>query len=169
MLAVQKIGLGLLLLALSWGLHAWRLHRSVPEVPFPFEAFVPVWTSAENSEPTDVEGEVLLFFSPNECGQPVVRTARAWVEGARLLGFRVVGILEDRSWTLAQRYAATMEFPFAVWWALLGWYGQHFGSAALPRALVRRAGRVVGELGPEVLRTVGDASSVRLLLLDDHR
>jgi hypothetical protein len=143
MSAVQKIGLGLLLLALSWGLHAWRLHRSVPEVPFPSEAFVPVWTPAENSEPTDAAGEVLLFFSPNECGQTVARTARAWVEGAHALGFRVVGILEDRSRELARRYAAVMGFPFEVWWDSLGWYGRHFGEASLPRALVRREGRVV--------------------------
>ena len=169
MSAAQKISLGLLLLALSWGLHAWRLQHPVPEVPFPSEAFVPVWTPAEAATPDDGRGEVLLFFSPNDCGQPVARTARAWVEGARALGFRVVGILEDRSWELARRYAAVMGFPFEVWWDSLGWYGRHFGEASLPRALVRWEGRVVGELGSEVLRTVQGAASVRLLLVDDHR
>ncbi|MDQ7041414.1 MAG: hypothetical protein Q9M35_10795, partial [Rhodothermus sp.] len=79
----------------------------------PSEAFVPVWTPAEAAAPTDRQGEVLLFFSPDECGQTVARTATLWVEGAQALGFRVVG-----------------------------------------------------ELGPEVLRTVRGVESVRLLLAD---
>ncbi|MDQ7041208.1 MAG: hypothetical protein Q9M35_09725, partial [Rhodothermus sp.] len=92
MSATQKIGLGLLLLTLSWSLYAWRGHERPPEVPFPSEAFVPVWTPVEATAPTDRRGEVLLFFSPDDCGQTVVRTAAFWVEGAQALGFRVVGI-----------------------------------------------------------------------------
>ncbi|MDQ7041596.1 MAG: hypothetical protein Q9M35_11720, partial [Rhodothermus sp.] len=163
MSATQKIGLGLLLLTLSWSLYAWRGHERPPEVPFPSEAFVPVWSPPAASEARGAaRGEVLLFFSPDDCGQTVARTATLWVEGAQALGFRVVGILEDRSRALAWRYAAGMAFPFAVWWDSLGWYGRHYGAALLPRAVVRWEGRVVGELGPEVLRTVRGVESVRL-------
>ena len=113
MSAAWKIGLGLLLVALSWSLYAWRMHERPPQVPFPSEAFVPVWTPAASDTMRIARGEVLLFFSPDECGQTVARTAAFWVEGARALGFRVVG-----------------------------------------------------ELGPEVLRTVRGVESVRLLLAD---
>ncbi len=167
MSAAWKIGLGLLLVALSWSLYAWRVHERPPQVPFPSEAFVPVWSPPATSEARGAaRGEVLLFFSPDECGQTVARTAAFWVEGAQALGFRVVGILEDRSRALAWRYAAGMAFPFGVWWDSLGWYGRHYGTALLPRAVVRWEGWVVGELGPEVLRTVRGVESVRLLLAD---
>ncbi|SHK83765.1 hypothetical protein, partial [Rhodothermus profundi] len=159
-----KISLGLLLVALSWSLYGWQTQRRLPQVPFPSKAFVPVWTPTKAPVPTDRPGEVLLFFSPDDCGQTVARTAAFWVEGAQALGYRVVGILEDRSRELARRYAAVMGFPFAVWWDSVGWYGRHYGALALPRALVRREGRVVGELGPEALRTVRGVESVRLLL-----
>ncbi len=102
MSAAWKIGLGLLLLTLSWSLYAWRVHERPPEVPFPSEAFVPVWSPPATSEARGTaRGEVLLFFSPDDCGQTVARTAAFWVEGARALGVRVVGILEDRSRALA--------------------------------------------------------------------
>ncbi|SHL08535.1 hypothetical protein [Rhodothermus profundi] len=170
MSAAWKIGLGLLLVALSWGLYGWQTQRRLPQVPFPSEAFVPVWSPREAASATAVaRGEVLLFFSPDDCGQTVARTAAFWVEGAQALGFQVVGILEDRSRAQAWRYAAGMGFPFAVWWDSLGWYGQHYGSALLPRALVRWEGRVVAELGPAVLRTVRGVESVRLLLTDSFR
>jgi hypothetical protein len=42
------------------------------------------------------------------------------------------------------------------------WYDRHYGRLSLPQA-------GVGELGPEVLRTVWDVASVRLLLADHLR
>ncbi|SHK70400.1 hypothetical protein [Rhodothermus profundi] len=83
MSAAWKIGLGLLLVALSWGLYGWQTQQRLPQVPFPSEAFVPVWSPRGASSATAVaRGEVLLFFSPDECGQTVARTAAFWMEGS---------------------------------------------------------------------------------------
>ncbi len=111
MSAVPKIGLGVLLVELSWSLYAWRAQERAPEVTFPSEDFVPVWQPAEVLEAGAVQGEVLLFFSP-----AVVRTADFWGRGGAIAGFRAVGILEDRSCALAWRYATGTAFPFGIWW-----------------------------------------------------
>ena len=50
-------------------------------------------------------------------------------------------------------------------WGMVGfaaWYDRHYGRLSLPQV-------GVGELGPEVLRTVWDVASVRLLLADHLR